>query len=468
MKLYKKLLIIIFVLFLSACSNSDNKSYLGDDALEAIDQLCSYLNEYHYASPEKKEMLQGAIEGIISSLDDDFTYFNDDIVSNIYPTANNIGYGVYLSIPFDGGEIYITDVIFDSPAYKAGLRAGDYIYMVEGKMISDLNYFEISELLDSCKTSMTVKIKRNEYYFDTTIFAGNYNVESLVSSKKISDTTGYLKITTFNNQENGVILYSLAETELKYLEELLPNMETLIIDVRGNLGGLLYNAEHVLNLFLEYRNDDVIYYTDGYQYINNNLIYKKQDYYAKKDAVRKNYDIKILIDENTASAAEVFAGVMQGYMGYKLIGCKSYGKGIYQYDVKFLDNSLHITLGKWYYNNKGVYKCIQNEGLTPDILVEDSIYYEILPPALCNNLLYDTVDIYEIKKIGLLLNALGYDVRIDGYYDSKMKEAIKDFFEKKKIDIDCEVITFDMANIIYNDYYQIKNDYDNCIKEAIK
>ena len=483
----KKIIIVFVLLFLFGCSGAttgDNKTtidittdepILDNNPFIQIEEIYNFLVKYHYSSPNPDDLLEGALNGLYEGLGDPFTFGSGNYFADITPSSDGGGvskkaFGFTLSIPYTGKEIFVKDVVYNGPAYRSGVRAGDYIISLWNQEVSSLSYFEIEELFSKNLDQLIFKTKRGNKVFEHNINSEIIVYDPIVSSRRIDDKTGYLKITSFENDlENGFLIYDLVDEELYHLPKLVPNMETLIIDLRGNLGGQVSNAYRTLKFFVEDHDNKPMFTLEGYNYDGENLTYKTKDYFADKETKRKDYDIKILVDEMTASAAEIFASVMQSYMGYEVIGRKTFGKGIYQNDVQITDSySIHISLGKWYYYEDERVN-LHGIGLMPDKIVEDSPYYLLPGPSLKNDILYDTVNTEQLVNIALMLNALGYNVRTDGYFDSKMDETLNQFF----IDNDYSLyernrITQADADFIYYLYYGSNQDlYDDVLQAAL-
>ncbi len=483
----KKIVIIFLLFFLFGCAStttsSDNTTLdtttnepISDyNPFNQIEEIYNFLIKYHYSSPNPDKLLEGALNGLYEGLGDPFTFGTGNYFADFTPSSDGGGlskkaFGLTLSIPYAGKEIFVKDVVYNGPAYRSGVRAGDYIISLWNQDVATLSYFEIEELLSKDLDQMVFKTKRGNKVYEHNIASEIIVYDPIVSSRKIDDKTGYLKITSFENDlENGFLIYDLVDDEMFHLPRLVPNMETLIIDLRGNLGGQVSNAYEILKFFVEDHDNKPMFTLEGYNYDGNTLTYKTKDYYANKNTKKKDYDIKILVDEMTASAAEIFASVMQAYMGYEVIGRKTYGKGIYQHDVQITDSySIHISLGKWYYYDEERVN-LHGIGLTPDIVVWDSPYYLLSSPSLDGDILYDTVNTDQLINIALMLNALGYSVRIDGYFDKKMDETLNRFFiDNEYTDYERNRITQADADFIYYLYYGSNQDlYDNVLQKAL-
>lgn len=461
----KRLMVIIFLLAIALVGCGQKKEY--QDDFNKLLELCEILNKYHYSNPDMETLLDGALDGAIASLNDQFTYGVGDYFgisdSSMDSDGTTFGYGFSVNIPYAGGLAVVKKVIFNSPAYLCGLRTSDNIVEVNGRLLDKLQFSEILAIFEEDHNSMDLVVMRQGVLLDLHLEKGNYIKEKEVSSRMLNENTGYLKISSFSTEN---MTNNLINDELFFLEK--NQMETLIIDLRGNGGGSITNLYYSLCIFVKNKDNLPMMYLDGYNYEGDKLEYKIKNYVSTNDKA-KDYDIKILVDSDTASAAEAFAAVMQNYMGYYVYGETTYGKGIYQNYLEVSDNySLYISLGKWYYRDKnGEYQCLQSKGLVPDYLVGQSDLYGIDSPALVSDLRIDTVNVTEVSKIGKYLTALGYETRWDGYFDKVMADNLALVFALNGYE-NYEYGTIDAmySDILYFMYKEKEISYDCVLKRA--
>ena len=295
----------------------------------------------------------------------------------------------------------------------------------------------ISEI-DSYMTSRkdeesTMYLLRNYREYSVKIKKATISKEALVESKLIGNI-GYIKISQFDEGVSTSFKEQLASLESK-------NITGLIVDVRDNPGGLASEVSSILRLFLT--GDDAFLYLEGK---NGN-----PDIYRANNVEKKSYDIKVLINENSASASEVFALAMNRVMNYDLIGVKTFGKGVFQQDVKLTSSTngyLHVTCGYWYGYNK---ENIHGKGIEPTVKIDSSYYtpYPISETTFEFDMASDS-----IKDIEMILEALGYETRTDGYFDSNLKDILVANYSS-------EVLNYATSKKIYDDYKNYINDINN-------
>ena len=343
----------VFTMFIKGNNNSVNYSYSSKDRKEfnSLYETYDTIMKDYYKSVDSNTLIEGAINGMLGSLDDEHTmYFDKKSKEAFDAELSGNYYGIGAQIQLTGeGTIRITKVFNDSPAEKAGLKAEDVFVSVDGVSVEGKSATEVANMLKSStvKTSKIV-IKRdgNEISFDVT--KENITLFSVSSEmlKNNNKNIGYLSVSIF-----GQKTYSQFKDALLKLES--QNMDSLIIDLRGNTGGYLYTVTNMLEEFVG--KDNIMYQ------IQSSSGVKK--YKSSKETSRK-YKIVILVDENSASASEIMAASMKENYGAVLVGKTTYGKGTVQ-TTKDLSNGSMIkyTIEKWLTPNG---KNIDKEGITPD------------------------------------------------------------------------------------------------------
>ena len=343
----------VFTMFIKENNNSVNYSYSSKDRKEfnSLYETYDTIMKDYYKSVDSNTLIEGAINGMLGSLDDEHTMYFDKKSKEAFDSElSGNYYGIGAQIQLTGeGTIKITKVFNDSPAEKAGLKAEDVFVSVDGVSVEGKNATEVANMLKSntVKTSkIVIKREGNEINFDVT--KENITLFSVSSEmlKNNNKNIGYVSVSIF-----GQKTYSQFKDALLKLES--QNMDSLIIDLRGNTGGYLYTVTNMLEEFVG--KDNIMY-----QIQSSNGIKK---YKSSKETSRK-YKIVILVDENSASASEIMAASMKENYGAILVGKTTYGKGTVQ-TTKNLSNGSMIkyTIEKWLTPNG---KNIDKEGITPD------------------------------------------------------------------------------------------------------
>lgn len=343
----------VFTMFIKENNNSVNYSYSSKDRKEfnSLYETYDTIMKDYYKSVDSNTLIEGAINGMLGSLNDEHTMYFDKKSKEAFDSElSGNYYGIGAQIQLTGeGTIKITKVFNDSPAEKAGLKAEDVFVSVDGVSVKGKSATEVANMLKSntVKTSkIVIKREGNEINFDVT--KENITLFSVSSEmlKNNNKNIGYLSVSIF-----GQKTYSQFKDALLKLES--QNMDSLIIDLRGNTGGYLYTVTNMLEEFVG--KDNIMY-----QIQSSNGVKK---YKSSKETSRK-YKIVILVDENSASASEIMAASMKENYGAILVGKTTYGKGTVQ-TTKNLSNGSMIkyTIEKWLTPNG---KNIDKEGITPD------------------------------------------------------------------------------------------------------
>jgi len=331
---------------------SYSKTKKGFDSLyETYDTIMS---EY-YKDVDSDKLIEGAINGMLESLDDEHTmYFDKKSKEEFDSELSGNYYGIGAQIQLTSDEtIKITKVFDDSPAKKAGLKEEDVFVSVDGSSVKGKSATEVANMLksDSVKTS-TIVVKRNDKELTFKVTKENITLFS-VSSEMLDNNgknVGYLSVSIF-----GQKTYSQFKDALTKLEK--QDMDSLIIDLRGNTGGYLSTVTNMLEEFIDKGN--VIYQIQSSSGVKQ---------YKTVKASEKKYKIVVLIDGGSASASEIMSAAMKEVYGATLVGQTTYGKGTVQ-TTKNLSNGSMIkyTIEKWLTPSG---KNIDKEGIKPDYEVE--------------------------------------------------------------------------------------------------
>jgi carboxyl-terminal processing protease len=312
------------------------KNYLAvtKDLKKVVDTYYAIVDNY-YGELDRDKLIDGAVEGMISSVGDTFTSYSDiDSTSSFDETINGSYEGIGCTVAtLEDGTISVIDMFEDSPSYKAGLKVGDIILKVDGESYEGKNSNDISNYIkNSGKSKIVLTVKRDSEEKDISINLSKVEIPH-VSGKVIeqdSKKIGYIKISLFASNS-----YKQFKNKLDELEK--SNIDDLIIDVRDNSGGYLSSVTDICNLFLD--KGKVIY-----QLEDSKGKVKKKDTTKEK----RKYDIVVLINGGSASASEILASAIKESYGGDIVGTNSYGKGTVQQTKKLLDGSMiKYTTQKW-------------------------------------------------------------------------------------------------------------------------
>lgn len=321
----------------------------------------STFNHQHWA--RWKEHYQGkikteddakvAIETMLASLDDPYSHYltkEEFAEQNTSITSKISGIGV--NIVNDAGKIRIISVIEETPAQFADLKANDIILSINGKKVSGLSLAEVSNLVKGPEnTFVSMDILRKSEVLSKKIIRKEIKIKTVKSS--VDKNIGYIQISSFiSNSTPNEFLEALENTQ---------NAKGLILDLRGNTGGLLTNAVFIANLFIEKGKLVSIVGRNGYRY----------DVMAQDTNFQVDKPIILLVNGASASASEILSGAMKDYHKAKIIGTKTYGKGMVQKIIPMPNQTgLNLTIAK-YLTPKG--KDINKKGISPDLEVKFTI-----------------------------------------------------------------------------------------------
>lgn len=355
------------------------KNYLAvtKDLKKVVDTYYAIVDNY-YGELDRDKLIDGAVEGMISSVGDTFTSYSDtDSTSSFDETINGSYEGIGCTVAtLEDGTISVIDMFEDSPSYKAGLKVGDIILKVDGESYEGKNSNDISNYIkNSGKSKIVLTVKRDNEEKDISINLSKVEIPH-VSGKVIeqdSKKIGYIKISLFASNS-----YKQFKNKLDELEK--SNIDDLIIDVRDNSGGYLSSVTDICNLFLD--KGKVIY-----QLEDSKGKVKKKDTTKEK----RKYDIVVLINGGSASASEILASAIKESYGGDIVGTNSYGKGTVQQTKKLLDGSMiKYTTQKWLTPDGN---SINEVGVTPTKVVELNEEYFNNPTTENDNQLQEAINI---------------------------------------------------------------------------
>ena len=328
--------------------------------LDLFGQVFDRVRSSYVEEVSDQELIEKAIDGMLSGLDPHSGYMNEEIWKEMQMDTKGKFGGLGIEITMEEGFVKVIAPIEDTPAYEAGILAGDYIIQIDETPVFGLTLNEAVELMRGERGApIVVTISReNTEPFEIEIIRDYINIRSVKS--EVFDGVGYLRITSFNEQtEKGLID---AINKIQSNPEI--NISGYVLDVRSNPGGLLTQAVKVTDIFL----------TRG-EIVSTRGRDKKdiRRYRAKKADRTDGKPLVVLIDGGSASASEIVAGALQDHRRAIIIGTQSFGKGSVQTIIPFqVSNSddltgIRLTTAR-YYTPSG--ESIQGKGITPDIIIE--------------------------------------------------------------------------------------------------
>lgn len=325
------------------------------DAERKLSILNSLIEESYLGEVDKKELREGLYEGYVGGLGDPYSAYYDaeDTKSFMEATEGEYsGIGAVMTQSKDSGIITLTHVYEDSPAMKAGLKDEDILYKVEGKEVTGEDLTEVvSRIRGEKGTKVELTVLRGKKNEEVTVTAVRDKIETqTVQTRMLEGDIGYLAVSEFDS-----VTYNQYVKGLDTLEG--QGMKALVVDLRGNPGGNLNIVCDILDIMLP-----------------KGLIVYTQDKNGEKREMTSDEENKftlpmtVLVNGNSASASEIYAGAIQDYGLGKIVGTQTYGKGVVQQIFDLQDGTcVKLTIAE-YYTPKG--RNINGKGITPDVKVE--------------------------------------------------------------------------------------------------
>ena len=335
----------------SGVKKTAESNILTNKTVKKIDELMSYIDLYYNDDCDEDDIRNAIYAGTLEGLGDPYSvYYTADEYKDMQISTSGKYYGIGAALGQDAKtkEVTISKVYEGTPAEEAGLRDGDQIVKVNDTVSTSE---ELSDLVQKIRgeegTTVHLKIYRasTKKTFEVDVERKNVELPS-ITSKMLDGGIGYIQISEFQSKTEEQFKSALADLKKQ-------GMKSLIVDVRSNPGGLITAAANILDQILP--EGTVVYTEDKYG--------KREDYTSDSKCLK--CPIAVLVNENSASASEIFAGAIKDYNYGTLIGTKTFGKGIVQTVFPLEDgDAVKITTAK-YYTPKGNY--IHGVGIEPDI-----------------------------------------------------------------------------------------------------
>ena len=315
-------------------------------------EILRYIDQYYYEEPDKDSYMDNALKGLVAGLGDPYAaYTTPDEYQSLMESYEGSFAGIGVTIIQNSDmEFEIVDVLKNSPALESGIETGDIITAVNGIKTDKLTTQELVALVKGAVgTEVTITFKRDGNEFDKNIMRDEITSET-VEYKMLENNTAYIKITSFKDVTTEQFKTTLDSA-------LNDGAEKIIYDLRNNGGGLLTSCEAMLDLLLP--EGDVAYA----RFKNGSEVT-----ICSSDENELDLPMAILVNENTASASELFSSAMRDFDKAKLVGTKTFGKGIMQNTMELSnDGGLTLTVAEY---RTAKSECFHGEGLQPDYEVE--------------------------------------------------------------------------------------------------
>ncbi|TDL73799.1 PDZ domain-containing protein [Rhodococcus qingshengii] len=388
--------------------------------LAKVNQAYELILSRYVEKVDNEMLVEGAIQGMLTVLDDPYSvYMNKETAQQFSQALESSFEGIGAEVGMEDGKIIIISPFKNSPAEKAGLKPNDEILKVNGKSVEglDLNKatlkirgkkgtkVQLEIARKGLKEPLTIDVTRDEIPLETI----HASVKKL-DGKKI----GYIEITSFSQETAADFKKELKELEKK-------DINGLIIDVRGNPGGLLVSVEDILKEFV----------TKEKPFIQIEKRNGDKERHFSNLTEKKDYPVAVLINKGSASASEILAGALKEAAGYQLVGETTFGKGTVQQAVPMGDGSnIKLTLFKWLTPDGN---WIHKKGVKPDVEIKQPAIFDTHPLQIEEPLKED-MNNEQVKNAQEILSGLGFAPgRTDGYFSKETTTALKAFQQNNNL-----------------------------------
>jgi len=345
--------IILLNIFNTAYSQNIDKFY---EKIDLFSEVLEKIQEEYVDEVDQAEVMDYAINGVLQSLDPYSSYMNPKIFKEMQTETSGEFGGLGIEVTMEAGVVKVITPIDDTPASRAGVKAGDYIVRIDNEQVQGKTLMEAVNLMrGAVGTDIEITIRRKGLK-KAKIFKIKreiIEIKSVVSELK-NDAIGYIRLRAFNENSGKQLKKEISKFEKN-------NMTTsYILDLRNNPGGLLSQAVKISDYFLD---DGEIVSTRGRKSREN------RKFFAQKGDKIKGKPLIVLINNGSASASEIVAGALQNQKRAILLGENTYGKGSVQSIIPLRNRgAIRLTISKYYLPSG---ESISEKGVTPDIKIEE-------------------------------------------------------------------------------------------------
>lgn len=349
-------LLTLLVVSLAACGLQHiNEGIISSDTETKLSYLKKLIDETYLHDIKEKDLNEGIYKGYVEGLGDQYSaYYDKKETKELSESLDGSfsGIGAVMTQDASSGVITITQVYDDSPAKKAGIKAGDILYRVEEKTVTGKDLDKVVSWIKGkkgTKVNLTLLRGTNSDKIKVTATRDVINVET-VKYKVLENQIGYISISEFDSVTGAQFAKALKQLQKK-------NIEGLVVDLRNNPGGSLSTVCDILDSILP---KGLIVYTKDKN--------GKKEEYTSDEKHRLNLPMSVLVNGQSASASEIFAGAVQDYGKAEIIGTQTYGKGVVQNLFDLKDGTCVKLTTSEYFTPKG--RNIDGKGITPDVKIE--------------------------------------------------------------------------------------------------
>ena len=345
--------ILILFLFSQKVISSENEIY---EKIDVFGEVLEKINKEYVDEINQSDSMDSAINGLLQSLDPYSGYMSPEIFNEMQTETSGEFGGLGIEVTMESGVVKVISPIDDTPASKAGIKAGDYIVKINDTQVQGKSLSEAVELMRGpvgSSIELTIRRRGERKALTYNVTREIIQIKS-VKAELLEKNIGYIRLTSFNENSAGQIKKEINKFEKN------KNLKSYILDLRNNPGGLLSQAIKISDFFLD--NGEIVS-TKSRQQSEN------RKWFAKKGDLTKGKTILVLINYGSASASEIVAGALKDHKRAILIGENSYGKGSVQSIIPLKNKgAIRLTVAKYYLPSG---KSISEVGVSPDIEIDE-------------------------------------------------------------------------------------------------
>jgi carboxyl-terminal processing protease len=354
----RKIFVLLIILLNSFASPVFSKSNLYEK-IDLFGEVLEQIKKQYVDEVDQAEIMDSAINGVLQALDPYSAYMSPELFKEMQTDTKGQFGGLGIEIGMEAGVVKVISPIDDTPAAKAGIKAGDYIVKIGDEQVQGKSLMEAVKLMRgpvNTSIDLTIRRKNIKKPLEFKIIRKVIEVQS-VNSEIISKdkNLGYIRLKSFNENSDKQILKAIKKFEKN------KKIKGYVLDLRNNPGGLLTQAINITDFFLD---DGEIVSTKGRN------VSETRKFFARKGDEIKGKPLVVLINNGSASASEIFAGALKDHKRAIILGENSYGKGSVQSIIPLRNGGgMRLTISKYYLPSG---KSISEVGVTPDILIEET------------------------------------------------------------------------------------------------
>ena len=354
MKKHFKIIIILFLFCLNKSFAATNSTIY--EKIDLFSEVLNKINNEYVEEIDQSEVMDAAIDGVLQSLDPYSSYMSPEMLTNMQTETSGKFGGLGIEVGMEAGVVKVISPIDNTPASKAGLKAGDYIVKINDEQVQGKSLSEAVDLMRGevgSDIEITVRRKGVKKALIFNITREIIKIQS-VKSEILENNIGYLRLNAFNENSSDQIKNKLKEIKKN------KNVKSYILDLRNNPGGLLSQAIKISDFFL---NEGEIVSTKSRNKSEN------RKFFAKKGDIIDGKTLIVLINYGSASASEIVAGALKDHKRAIVLGEQSYGKGSVQSIIPLKNKgAIRLTISKYYLPSG---KSISEVGIVPDIEISE-------------------------------------------------------------------------------------------------